>query len=185
MPVHPHFLLMCMKEANYITGFLYLTHNKRRPLSMFVHYFLFLYISGWFWSGTGISIAPTNATARGWLRNPWSRTGYIGQFLGKTNQDQSNKGRSEMCNAQSKSRNKIVASLVQPFFAEALLTSSRILFFERLVFFFAKKCKNKKKKRNAGLWPNKWLITGRNSTLRQTHGHFPEEINEKPRTNVI
>lgn len=39
------------------------------------------HINGWFWSGTGVSIASTNSTPAGWSANPWSRTGFIGQFL--------------------------------------------------------------------------------------------------------
>ena len=34
------------------------------------------YILGWFWSGSGSSIPPTNETAPGWKDNPWSDTGY-------------------------------------------------------------------------------------------------------------
>ena len=30
---------------------------------------------------------PTNSTADGWMRNPWSHTGYIGQFLGSKDDD--------------------------------------------------------------------------------------------------
>ena len=43
--------------------------------------------TGWFWSGTGISIAATNSTPAGWGTTPWSKTGFIGQFLGKRNDD--------------------------------------------------------------------------------------------------
>jgi len=39
------------------------------------------HINGWFWSGSGVRMAPTNSTPDGWMRNPWSHTGYIGQFL--------------------------------------------------------------------------------------------------------
>lgn len=38
-------------------------------------------INGWFWSGSGARIAPTNSTPPGWPNRPWSNTGYIGQFL--------------------------------------------------------------------------------------------------------
>lgn len=38
-------------------------------------------IKGWFWSGSGKSIAATNSTPPGWPQTPWSRSGYIGQFL--------------------------------------------------------------------------------------------------------
>jgi len=38
-------------------------------------------INGWFWSGSGSRISPTNSTPKGWPRSPWSHTGYIGQFL--------------------------------------------------------------------------------------------------------
>jgi hypothetical protein len=31
--------------------------------------------SGWFWSGSGERIPPTNVTAPGWSENPWSDTG--------------------------------------------------------------------------------------------------------------
>ena len=40
---------------------------------------------GWFWSGSGARISPTNSTPPGWPRSPWSHTGYIGQFLSKYN----------------------------------------------------------------------------------------------------
>ena len=40
-----------------------------------------LSFAGWFWSGSGARMAPTNSTPDGWMRNPWSHTGYIGQFL--------------------------------------------------------------------------------------------------------
>jgi len=39
-------------------------------------------IKGWFWAGSGKTIAPTNSTPPGWPLQPWSPTGYIGQFLG-------------------------------------------------------------------------------------------------------
>ena len=37
-------------------------------------------IKGWFWSGSGQTIAATNSTPPGWPSKPWSSTGYIGQF---------------------------------------------------------------------------------------------------------
>ena len=39
-------------------------------------------IKGWFWSGSGVTIHATNSTPPAWPRNPWSPTGYFGQFLG-------------------------------------------------------------------------------------------------------
>lgn len=39
-------------------------------------------INGWFWSGSSKTIASTNSTPPGWPSQPWSYTGYIGQFLG-------------------------------------------------------------------------------------------------------
>jgi len=39
------------------------------------------HINGWFWSGSGKTIAATNSTPPGWPQTPWSRSGYIGQFL--------------------------------------------------------------------------------------------------------
>jgi len=39
------------------------------------------HINGWFWSGSGVSIPPTNETAPGWKDNPWSHTGYLSQFV--------------------------------------------------------------------------------------------------------
>ncbi|CAB4068580.1 unnamed protein product [Lepeophtheirus salmonis] len=38
-------------------------------------------VNGWFWSGSGERIYATNSTPPGWPEKPWSRTGYIGQFL--------------------------------------------------------------------------------------------------------
>ena len=46
-------------------------------------FFLF-FISGWFWSGSGERIAPTNSTPFGWPERPWSNSGYIGQFFDGT-----------------------------------------------------------------------------------------------------
>ncbi|XP_023339500.1 uncharacterized protein LOC111709818 [Eurytemora carolleeae] len=40
-------------------------------------------IKGWFWSGSGSSIPPTNETAPGWKDNPWSDTGFLSQFVSK------------------------------------------------------------------------------------------------------
>jgi len=34
-------------------------------------------ILGWFWSGSGVKIAPTNASPAGWGYNPWSATGHL------------------------------------------------------------------------------------------------------------
>ena len=42
-------------------------------------------VRGWFWAGSGKVIPPTNSTPPGWPSQPWSRTGYIGQFLGSSN----------------------------------------------------------------------------------------------------
>lgn len=39
-------------------------------------------IKGWFWAGSGKTIHATNSTPPNWPLQPWSRTGYIGQFLG-------------------------------------------------------------------------------------------------------
>lgn len=38
------------------------------------------HINGWFWSGSGVRISPTNETAQGWRTNPWSNTGFLSQF---------------------------------------------------------------------------------------------------------
>ena len=32
-------------------------------------------VNGWFWSGSGRRLPPTNTTGRGWRTNPWSREG--------------------------------------------------------------------------------------------------------------
>ena len=40
-----------------------------------------LFITGWFWSGSGGRIAPTNSTPFGWPERPWSNSGFIGQFF--------------------------------------------------------------------------------------------------------
>jgi len=32
-------------------------------------------VNGWFWSGSGTKMAPTNATPRGWKYQPWSQSG--------------------------------------------------------------------------------------------------------------
>jgi len=39
------------------------------------------HINGWFWSGSGVRIPPTNSTAPGWKTNPWSHTGFLSQFV--------------------------------------------------------------------------------------------------------
>jgi hypothetical protein len=36
-----------------------------------------LSINGWFWSGSGVKLAPTNSTPTGWSAQPWSRTGHF------------------------------------------------------------------------------------------------------------
>lgn len=38
------------------------------------------HINGWFWSGSGARIPPTNQTSEGWKENPWSHTGFLSQF---------------------------------------------------------------------------------------------------------
>jgi len=38
------------------------------------------HIHGWFWSGSGARMGPTNQTAPGWRENPWSKTGFLSQF---------------------------------------------------------------------------------------------------------
>ena len=32
-------------------------------------------VNGWFWSGSGAQIPPTNKPGPGWKRNPWGKTG--------------------------------------------------------------------------------------------------------------
>jgi len=32
-------------------------------------------VNGWFWSGSGVQIPPTNKPPPGWKRNPWGKTG--------------------------------------------------------------------------------------------------------------
>jgi len=39
------------------------------------------HINGWFWSGSGARMGPTNQTSPGWKINPWSHTGYLSQFV--------------------------------------------------------------------------------------------------------
>ena len=41
-------------------------------------------IKGWFWSGSGVTIPATNSTPPNWPQNPWSPTGYFGQFFTRT-----------------------------------------------------------------------------------------------------
>jgi len=38
------------------------------------------HINGWFWSGSGTRLPPTNTTDKGWRENPWSHTGFLSQF---------------------------------------------------------------------------------------------------------
>ena len=33
-------------------------------------------VNGWFWSGSGVKMAPTNSTPPGWSYQPWSPTGH-------------------------------------------------------------------------------------------------------------
>eukprot|EP00091_Calanus_sinicus_P023469 TRINITY_DN7943_c0_g1_i1.p1 TRINITY_DN7943_c0_g1~~TRINITY_DN7943_c0_g1_i1.p1 ORF type:complete len:254 (+),score=12.30 TRINITY_DN7943_c0_g1_i1:115-876(+) len=40
-------------------------------------------VNGWFWSGSGVKMAPTNSTPPGWSYQPWSYTGHKTQFEGK------------------------------------------------------------------------------------------------------
>ena len=40
-------------------------------------------VAGWFWSGSGIRIAPTNSTPPFWGFQPWSHTGHKSQFIGE------------------------------------------------------------------------------------------------------
>ncbi len=37
-------------------------------------------VNGWFWSGSGVKMAPTNSTPPGWTYQPWSFTGHKTQF---------------------------------------------------------------------------------------------------------
>jgi len=37
-------------------------------------------VNGWFWSGSGVKMAPTNSTPPGWSYQPWSYTGHKTQF---------------------------------------------------------------------------------------------------------
>merc|ERR1711982_231431 len=37
-------------------------------------------VNGWFWSGSGVKMAPTNSTPPGWSYQPWSFTGHKTQF---------------------------------------------------------------------------------------------------------
>merc|ERR1711913_209988 len=38
-------------------------------------------VAGWFWSGSGVRIAPTNSTPPFWQFQPWSHTGHKSQFF--------------------------------------------------------------------------------------------------------
>jgi hypothetical protein len=40
-------------------------------------------VNGWFWSGSGVKMAPTNAPPPGWSYQPWSYTGHKTQFEGR------------------------------------------------------------------------------------------------------
>jgi len=40
-------------------------------------------VNGWFWSGSGVKMAPTNSTPPGWTYQPWSFTGHKTQFAGR------------------------------------------------------------------------------------------------------
>merc|ERR1712168_938406 len=40
-------------------------------------------VNGWFWSGSGVKMAPTNSTPPGWSYQPWSYTGHKTQFESK------------------------------------------------------------------------------------------------------
>jgi len=40
-------------------------------------------VAGWFWSGSGVRIAPTNSTPPFWGFQPWSHTGHKSQFYGR------------------------------------------------------------------------------------------------------
>ncbi|XP_040565861.1 uncharacterized protein slf isoform X1 [Lepeophtheirus salmonis] len=40
-------------------------------------------VYGWFWSGSGVKMAPTNSTPPGWDFQPWSFTGHKTSFAGK------------------------------------------------------------------------------------------------------
>merc|ERR1719443_377463 len=40
-------------------------------------------VNGWFWSGSGVKMAPTNSTPPGWSYQPWSFTGHKTQFEGR------------------------------------------------------------------------------------------------------
>ena len=37
-------------------------------------------VAGWFWSGSGVRIAPTNSTPPFWGFQPWSHTGHKSQI---------------------------------------------------------------------------------------------------------
>ncbi len=39
-------------------------------------------VNGWFWSGSGVKMAPTNDTPPGWPYQPWSFTGHKTQLEG-------------------------------------------------------------------------------------------------------
>lgn len=39
-------------------------------------------INGWFWSGSGVKMAPTNGNPPGWRYQPWSTTGHKTKLRG-------------------------------------------------------------------------------------------------------
>lgn len=41
-------------------------------------------VNGWFWSGSGVKMAPTNAKPPGWGYQPWSPTGHKTKIQGKS-----------------------------------------------------------------------------------------------------
>jgi len=41
-------------------------------------------VNGWFWSGSGVKMAPTNAKPPGWGYQPWSNTGHKTKIEGKS-----------------------------------------------------------------------------------------------------
>ena len=40
-------------------------------------------VNGWFWSGSGVKMAPTNSTPPGWTYQPWSPTGHKTKIEGR------------------------------------------------------------------------------------------------------
>ncbi len=43
-------------------------------------------VNGWFWSGSGVKMAPTNSTPPGWPYQPWSNTGHKSTRINKVAQ---------------------------------------------------------------------------------------------------